>query len=286
MRHFCWDTFTEFTHLKEGELRSLTRTHLLKVKLRLIQSLSHDITFHGISVCTCHSLFCSLSLFFIQSLHFPCRRKRNNQFLEVVRRSFQPCDTHGNDDDDYGDVGSQRRPRIRIHFAFISFFVLTCDRYIYFVEPECYEPLKKKTKKTSSCRVISLTFRRSRHDKKKIITAFSSFFLSLVFRLLTHFFTHLHTHLNILSSPRRLVAHLQSSTHNGEKSRNRMREEEKKIILSSLFLVSVFSTICPHGFDVHQICTHAVRIMASPTWHGMARSDWLRIFEVLTKSNT
>lgn len=105
-----------------------------------------------------------------------------NQFREVVSRSHQSsrCAMHDGGGD---NGGGNQRPRTRIHFAFISFLVSIHDVFI-----SLNQNAQDHEKKTSSCRVISLTFRRSIDDEKKIITLF----LSSLACLLAGCFSHLH----------------------------------------------------------------------------------------------
>lgn len=155
---FKWSVYSRYAFI-----RALTHTPF-KVKLRLIQSLSHDITFRGISVRTTVALSPSHS-FFLHLLSFNLRtsldEKEKNQFLEVVSRSRQlssrACDTQGigggaDGSSSNGSVDSMR-PR---EFESIShsFRCSTPDVFISLNQ----NARSHKKEKTSSCRVISLTF--------------------------------------------------------------------------------------------------------------------------------
>lgn len=128
MRHSHQGISSEYIHLSGVYIESAWQAGAhtpFKVKLRLIQSLSHDITSRGISVRPLRlTLSSPLSWFFLRRPipALPSLKNEKNQFLKVVRRLLvpSPCAMHGR----------TKRPRIQIHFAFISFLVSTCDVFI------------------------------------------------------------------------------------------------------------------------------------------------------------
>lgn len=218
-----------------------------KVKLRLIQSLSHDITFRGISVYAAVTLTHTLAgahtfsvctllfiLFFssIPICALSTARKREESISgscePIVQQSSAGAIIHDGGDllaqDRCGCGASNKRPRVRLHFAFISVLVSIHDVFIS-VNQNAHNH-----EKTSSCRrVISLTFRRSIDDGKKIITIF--FFLS---SSLARCFSHLH----IWIFYHHVVGSLRIYSRTMGKVEKSNQSEENKTPLSLVFLCS------------------------------------------------
>lgn len=111
---------------------------------------------------------------------------------------------------------------------------------------------ERKERKTSTCRVISLTFRRNRRWEENHYTVFLFFVRSLTSSRIYTF-----EYFIITSSARSAFMVSQWG-----KSRNRIRTGRKKRKTHRILSRFLFTAICPHGFDVRQMWTYAARTTA------------------------